>query len=105
MTTMAKRFMHLLPPMAVVLVGLLLWTCVTALAAVGSPPTGPCGPATAEEISSGKAPLAGLWAPVQPTVALPIAPSTFTRFLPPIPSSVRLDLLWGNFVSRAPPLS
>ena len=102
---MGKRFVRLLPPMAAVLVGVVLGICVTALAAVGSPPTGTCGPGTAEEISSGKAPLVGLWAQAQPTVALPIPPSAFTRFLPPIPSPVRLDLLWGDFVSRAPPLS
>lgn len=102
---MSQRSTHIISLMALVMAGLFLGTCVTALAAVGSPPTGTCGPGTAEEISSGKAPLVGLWAPVQPTFALPIAPSTLTRFLPPIPSSVRLDLLWGDFVSRAPPLS
>ena len=91
--------------MALAMAGLVLATCVAALAAVGSPPTGTCGPGTAEEIASAKAPPVGLWAQAQPTVALPIAPSTSTRLLPPIPSPLRLDVLWGDFVSRAPPLS
>ncbi len=102
---MGERFMRLLPSMAVVLVGLLLGTCVTALAAVGSPPASACGPGTTEEIGSVKAPLLGLWALAEPTIILPTGLFSYTRLRSPVPSPLRLDVLWGDFVSRAPPLS
>jgi len=103
--TMGKKFMHLLPPIALVMAGLLLGTCVTALAAMGSPPTGACGPGKAEEIGSAKAPFVSLLALAEPTVVLPIDLFTSTRLLPPFHSPLRLNLLWSDSASRAPPLS
>lgn len=102
-TTMSQRSTHIISLMALVMAGLFLGTCVTALAAVGSPPTGTCGPGTAEEIGAAKAPIVSLWASAGPTVVLPIDLSTSARLLPPIPSPLRSALLWGNLVSRAPP--
>ncbi len=103
--TMGKKFTHLLPPMAVVMAGLLLGTCMTALTATVSPPAGACGPGTADEIGPAKAPTVSLWALAEPTVVLPIDLLTSTRLLPPSHSPLRLELRWRNFVSRAPPLS
>ena len=102
---MSQRATHIISLMALVMAGLLLGTCVTALAAMGSPPTGACGPGKAEEIGSAKAPIVSLWALAEPTVVLPIDLFTSTRLLPPIPSPLRSALLWGDFVSRAPPFS
>ena len=91
--------------MALVMVGLLLGTCVTALAAMGPRPAGGCGPGTAEEIGSVKAPLLGLWALAEPTIILPTGLFSCTRLGPPVPFPLRLDLLWSDLSSRAPPVS
>ncbi len=90
--------------MALFMVGLLLGTCVTALAAAATPSAGACGPGTAEEIGSVKAPPVGFWVLAQPMAVLALGLFTFTRLVPPASSPLRLDLLWSDSASRAPPL-
>ncbi len=104
-TAMTEQLVRRLPLMALLMAGLVLGACVTALAATGSTPAGACGPGTAEQIGSVKAPPAGLWALVQSAVLSLLGLFTFTRLVPPTSSPRRLDLLWSDSASRAPPLS
>jgi len=105
MSTVSQRSGRLLSLIALLMAGVMLGTCVAALAAMGPRPGGACGPGTPEEIGPAKAPVVGLWALAGPTVVIPVSLCSFIRLAPAFPSPPRLDLLWRDSASRAPPAS
>ena len=90
---------------ALLMAGFFLGACVTALAEDRPPSTGACGPGTAGEIASSKAPTIGLSTDALPTVFLPLPPPEFGRFLPLLSLPLQCDPRWTDIASRAPPLA
>lgn len=90
--------------MALLMAGLFLGACVVSLAEAGLHSTTACGPRTAGEIASSKAPTVGLPADALPTLFLALPRLDFTRFLPPLSVPLRSGPRWTDVASRAPPL-
>jgi len=101
---MSRKGFWRFPVVAVVLVGLILGACLTALAETASNAYQVCGAVKGEEISTSKTSSPSLWAVPVDHAILPLGllPSRCTP-LPLTPDLVSANL-WGDLSARAPPI-